>query len=160
MRIYQYVLIITDYTVYSVEYLHLVTTSAYFVIFSIYFKQSLALKSAQKISMRFLGNPKLLVDPSDYVESLLSEPNQVFILVSFRQKCRKSYIFNIFSGVDLLHTLYLFLQSDVVQDLAIGNDFKKMGYCRALTLDKLVMTRNNCFLLRKNGPYTAAFDRK
>ena len=38
MRIYQYVLIITDYTVYSVEYLHLVTTSAYFVIFSIYFK--------------------------------------------------------------------------------------------------------------------------
>ena len=35
-----------------------------------------------------------------------------------------------------------------------------MGRCRALTLDKLVMSRNNCILLRKNSPYTDSFNRE
>ena len=35
-----------------------------------------------------------------------------------------------------------------------------MGHCRALTLDKVVMSRANCMLLQKNSPYTATFDRE
>ena len=47
------------------------------------------MKIFQQLAMRLQQNPKQLVETYDYVETLLREPNQVFILVG----CRLKYIF-------------------------------------------------------------------
>lgn len=52
------------------------------------------------------------------------------------------------------------IQSDIIQDYEISEDFKKVGYCRAVTLDKFINTRNNCISLRKNTPYLQDVNRK
>ena len=54
----------------------------------------------------------------------------------------------------------IIFKSDIIQGYELRKDFKRMGYCRAVTLDKIISTRNNGIALRKNSPYTSVINRR
>ncbi|XP_057378764.1 probable glutamate receptor [Daphnia carinata] len=84
----------------------------------------------QKVYNRINNNPMLLIpSSSEFVDVLLSNPNNVIIM------------------------------SNLLADSEIQKDFKRHRVCRATILPKIVNDRTNCLFLQKDSPYTAAIDR-
>ncbi|XP_046448647.1 glutamate receptor ionotropic, kainate glr-3-like [Daphnia pulex] len=83
----------------------------------------------QEIYKRVRENPELLVSPSsEFVELLLSKPNQVLIM------------------------------SDLLADSEIEKDFRRTGFCRATILPEKVKSRQNSLFLQKDSQFTKAIN--